>query len=583
MKSLISSLRPTEKFFFGLCLIIALATGLYMLDSLNKAYSVEVPISGGTYTEGVVGYARFINPVLAYSDADKDMISLVYSGLLKPTSEGKLVADLADSWSVSDDGLTYTVILKPNLTFQDGTPLTTDDVEFTIEKILDPNIKSPKTDVWSGVKVEKVSPTEIHFTLKKAYAPFLENLTFGILPKHIWKDVEHQAFDVNILNREPIGSGPYKIKKAYRDDSGIYQYYDLEPFAGYTGGKPYIEHFIVRFYKNEDDALAAYKSGTINGLGGISSEAATSLRDSGYDVTGTSLPRVFGLFFNQSSAPVLTNKEVRQALNMSVDRNAIIKAVLQGWGTPEAGPIPQNLTSQPAFTGEENLNGGETATSTAIATSSGADLIAAAQQVLADKGWKAGPDGILIKETKSGKTTTTTKLAFSISTSNVPELKRTAEILKDTWTKLGADVTLQIFEPSDLTQKVIRPRKYDSLLFGNVIGRDLDLFPFWHSSERNDPGLNIALYTNITADKALQTLRDTSDEAKRLDAFETFTDQVAQDIPAVFLYSPQYIYATDSEVQGIHLQNMTSISERFMDVEHWYIDTDRVWKIFVKN
>jgi peptide/nickel transport system substrate-binding protein len=210
-------------------------------------------------------------------------------------------------------------------------------------------------------------------------------------------------------------------------------------------------------------------------------------------------------------------------------------------------------------------------------------LITEAKKILTDKGWKLGDDNVFVKTVKNGKKNESVRLAFSISTSNVPELKRTAEILKDTWTKVGADVTLQIFEPSDLTQKVIRPRKYDSLLFGNAIGRDLDLFPFWHSSERNDPGLNIALYTNIKADKALEALRNSSDTSSRASAFKTFNTEVENDAPAVFLYSPGYIYATSDVVRGLNLQNMTGAAERFMNIERWYIDTERVWKIFVQD
>lgn len=571
MKSLISSLRPTEKLFFGLCVVALVLSGLYILDALNRKYSVEMPMSGGSYSEGIVGYARFINPVLAFSDADKDMIALIYSGLLKASPEGKLVGNLAESWTVSEDGLTYAVTLKPNLTFHDGLPLTTEDIEFTVEKMRDPNIKSPKADVWNGVRVEKVSEKEIHFILKKPYASFVENLTFGILPKHIWKDVEPEAFDVNILNREPIGSGPYKVQKTEVDASGIYQSYTLVSFKDFALGTPYIRSVTIRFFNNEADALTAYTSGEVDSLGGISPEAATGLVSKGYPVVSTSLPRVFALFLNQSSAPVLTNKDVRRALSDSVDREFLIDSVLKGWGSPENGPIPENLHSDPVL----ESNG--------TSSDNQASKIAAAQKYLIDKGWKLGPDNVLIRETKSGKNTETTRLSFSISTSNIPELKATAEILTDIWTKLGADVTVQIFEPSDLTQKVIRPRKYDTLLFGNVIGRDLDLYPFWHSSERNDPGLNIALYTNLKADKALEVLRAASDESKRKEAFKTFNAEVLNDIPAIFLYSPGYIYATDESVQNIQLQNMTSISERFMNIDKWYINTERVWKIFVQN
>lgn len=562
---------------FAVIAAVFVISTLAFLGKVNDHFSVELPARGGTYTEGIIGYARFINPLLSYTDADKDMASLIYSGLLKPTPEGKLVADLAESFSVSEDGLTYTFILKDNLTFHDGTPLTTDDVEFTIERARDLQIKSPRAENWAGVKIEKISSKEIHFILKKPYSPFLENMTLGILPKHIWSNIGYEAFDINSFNKEPIGSGPYKIKKAYRSDNGIYENYDLVPFEKYALGRPYIDHVIIKFYKSQEEALTAYNDGVIDAIGGIEPDQANTIKESGNKgdlLISTPLPRLFAVFLNQSSAPVLVNKEVRQALNVSVDRSALILDVLKGWGAPARSAIPGSLAVQPSLS--------EAASST-LSQNISQQYIEAGRKILTEKGWKLNADGFFERQTKSGKNTTTETLRFSISTSNIPELKHTAEILKDTWTKLGADVKVEIFEPSDLAQKVIRPRKYDSLLFGNVVGRDLDLYPFWHSSQRNDPGLNIALYTNIKADKALETIRNTSDEAKQLEAYKVLENEIQTDVPAIFLYSPDYIYATHADIRGQKIENITSPSERFMDINSWSIETERVWKIFAKN
>lgn len=569
--SLYKGFRPTEKLVFLIAFIVFAVSIISLFSKVNDMYSVELPTHGGTYTEGIVGYARFINPLLGYTDADKDMIGLVYSGLLKATPEGRLIADLAKSWEVSDDGLTYTFILKDGLTFQDGKPLTADDIEFTITKAQDPLIKSPRAENWTGVTLEKVSPTEIKFILKKPYAPFLENMTLGILPKHIWSNIETEAFDINTFNREPIGSGPFKIKKAYRNDTGIYEHYDLVPFEKYSLGKAYIERLVIKFYKNEADALEAYTNGEITALGGIAPNEANKLKNAQYGIQSTPLPRVFGLFFNQSNAPVLVNKEVREALNASVNRLSLIDTILQGWGAISKSAIPRGLSKSTEISG--------TSTTSSILD---AEYIEAGKKILLAKGWKLNSDGIFEKQTKNGKTTETQTLRFSISTSNVPELKHSAEILKETWTKLGADVKVEIFEPSDLTQKVIRPRKYDSLLFGNVVGRDLDLYPFWHSSQRNDPGLNIALYTNIKADKVLETIRNTSDETKKLEAYRVFENEIQNDIPAIFLYSPDYIYATSKDIHNLEISNITTPSERFMNVHTWYLETEKVWKIFAK-
>ncbi len=576
---LYKKMRPTEKVFFVLFSTVFIIGGWFFLQNVNDRFSTELPVHGGTYTEGVVGYARFVNPVLGYTDADRDMINLIYSGLLKATPEGKLVGDLAESWEVSDDGLTYTVTLRDGIFFHDNTPITTEDIEFTLTKIIDPEIKSPRAENWSSVKIEKVNEREMRFTLQEPYAPFLENLTVGILPKHIWANIENAAFDINVFNREPIGSGPFKIKKAYKNETGIYEYYELEPFEEYALGQPYINHLVMRFYKNEQEALKAYRNGSIDALGGISPDEALKLKTDEYNVLSTPLPRVFGLFFNQSEAPVLVNKEVRKALDAAIDRNTLIDAVLKGWGAPATSAIPHGLSSETELT--ERADSPLTAFSTSTETVDEANLDTA-RKILTDAGWKLGENGIFQKQTKKGKSTETQVLQFSISTSNVPELKQTAEILRDTWTKLGADVKVEIFEPSDLTQKVIRPRKYDSLLFGNVVGRDLDLYPFWHSSQRNDPGLNIALYTNIKADKALETIRDTSDETKKNDAYKAFEKEIQNDIPAIFLYSPDYIYATNKSVKDIQILNITSPSERFMNITNWYIETEKVWNIFVK-
>lgn len=586
-RTLYRAFRPTEKLIFTIVSIVIVLSAFSLLGKINDMYSVELPTNGGTYTEAVVGYARFINPLLGYTDADKDMINLIYSGLLKPTPEGKLVADLAKSWEVSDDGLTYTFVLKDGLTFHDGKSLTTDDIEFTIQKAQDPLMKSPRAENWTGVTLEKISPTEIKFILKKPYAPFLENMTLGILPKHIWSNIEHEAFDINTYNREPVGSGPFKIKKAYRNETGIYEYYDLVPFEKYSLGTPYISHLIIKFYKSEGDSLSAYTDNSVDALGGIAPDTANKLKVK-YNLRSTPLPRVFGLFFNQNNAPVLVNKEVREALNASVNRLSLINTILQGWGAISKNAIPRSLSQNQEISPETTTSTtpntsanlvNETSTQT---DSINNQYIEAGKKILTEKGWKQNTDGIFEKQTKSGKTTETQILRFTISTSNVPELKHSAEILKDTWTKLGADVKVEIFEPSDLTQKVIRPRKYDSLLFGNVVGRDLDLYPFWHSSQRNDPGLNIALYTNIKADKVLETIRTTSDETKKADAYKAFENQIQNDIPAIFLYSPDYIYATSRDIHNLEISNITTPSERFMNVHKWYTETEKVWKIFAK-
>lgn len=570
LKKTIRSFSIAEKIIFLVILTVFILSGLTILSELNKKLTFTIPVHGGTYTEGVIGYARFINPLLSYTDADKDLTSLIYAGLLKSSPSGQLTPELAESYTVSEDGLVYDFILKDNLTFHDGLPLTTDDIEFTIQKALETDINSPKALNWNGVQIQKISNKEIKFILKKSYTPFIENLTIGILPKHVWVNIQNEAFDISAFNREPIGAGAYKIKSSYRDANGLYQSYTLESFSKYAKGQPLIENIVIKFYKNEEDAINAYNKGTIDGLGGITPTTAikANIKDITNDkkhVIKSTLPRLFAIFFNQNQSPVLLNKEVRLALNTSIDKNTLIQDVFKGFATPANGPIPYNQQVDTKAEKPRDTN------------------IELAKKILTDNGWKMNNEGIMIKETKRGKTTSTQKLTFTISTSNIPELKKTAEEIVETWAKIGAKVEIEIFDGSDLNQKIIKPRKYNALLFGNIINRDLDLYPFWHSSQRNDPGLNIALYANLKVDKLLDIARSSIDSETRLEAYKNIETEINKDIPAIFLYSPDYIYLTSDRAKNIKINNLNYPSERFANINEWYTNTENIWKFLIKE
>lgn len=535
---------------------------LAILFQVNRYFLVATPAEGGSLTEGIIGTPRFANPLLAITDADRDVTMLVYSGLMRATPDGDLIPDLAESYEISEDGLIYTFRLREEATFHDGEAVTADDVVFTIEKAIDPLLKSPRRANWEGVAVEKIDDRTVSFTLREPYAPFLENTTLGILPRHLWGSVTDDQFPFSDLNNAPVGSGPYRIDKVERDSSGIPVSEVLRAFPGYVLGKPNISRLTLRFYQNAEAAIAAYERGEIEGVGSLTPADALSLREDDARIEQTTLPRVFALFFNQNQAPVFVHHEVRVALAQSVNRQEIADTVFGGYASPIEGPIPPGLFSSSGNTQKEPPQGD----------------IAASRAYLEKNGWRWNEEkGVLEKKSK----TKTEELSFSIATANVEELRKTGELLKASWEALGARVDLKVFEPGDLNQNVIRPRKYDSLLFGEIVGRELDLYAFWHSSQRNDPGLNVAMYANITTDKLLETIRGTSDSEKRETAFRSFEQEIASDVPAVFIYSPDFLYLVPDKVQGVSLGIISSPSERFLNVREWYIETDNVWSIFL--
>ncbi len=541
-----------------------------LLIGVNSAVSTTVPAHGGTLTEGVVGPARFINPLIMLSQPDADLTELVYSGLMRALPDGKLVPDLAASYEISEDGTTYTFILRQNAKFHDGFPVTSADVLFTIQKAQSPDIKSQRRADWEGVVVSTPDLQTVVFKLPKPYAPFLENATLGILPRHLWQDISAEDFPFSPLNTHPIGSGPYRVVRSTADNTGSATRFELTAFKQFSLETPHITDITFLFYPNEEAVLNAYNAGRIDSFAGITPSKVQELRSSGTNIIRVVLPRTFGVFLNQSKNPALADASVREALDAAVDKQAIVNDVLSGYGAVLNGPIPPDL-----------LGGTSPATpaplvKTRIATSSDATHADRARSILSAGGWKFDDaDGIW----KKGKTV----LSFTLSTADEPELSRSAVMVAEFWRAAGIKVDVHMYSLSELNTTVLRPRAYEAVLFGEVVGRTLDLFAFWHSSQRNDPGLNLSLYTNSKADTLLTDARATSDQKLREKKYIEFSALVAKDIPAVFLFAPEFIYVVPEELQGIKLGALASPAERFLDVHNWYTNTERVWSVFAKT
>lgn len=561
-KLILKSFSLTEKTFFSLLMIILTITTFLILNNLNERFLVEIPEKGGELSEGSIGSPRLINPLLAISETDRDLTSLVYSGLMRATEDNTLIPDLAEKYEVSEDNLEYTFYLKENAVFHDGVPVTADDVVFTIITAQNPELKSPKRSNWEGVSIEKGDDRKIIFRLKQPYAPFLQNMTLGILPKHIWQEVEINQFNLTVFNTEPIGSGPYKIKSLKKDKIGIPKSYTLESFENFVLGEPYIEKLNFYFAKNQTELLELYRDGKIEAIHNISPDLAQKLQFEGARIENFPSPRIFGIFFNSDEASVLNNNAVRKALNMATPKDVILEEVLAGFGSKISGPVPNYILGEKVLKIETEKISSE-------------ERLKKAEEILAEAGWEKNEEGILVLETEEEKK----MLSFSIATANVPELVWAAEKVIESWKQIGAEVKLEKFDPSDLNSNVIRPRKYSALLFGMIIGRDLDFYAFWHSSQRNDPGLNIAKYANIEVDKILEDLREIKEPDLISEKLLAFSKEINKDVPAVFLYTPEFIYVLPYKIKGVEIKNIITSEERFLNIHKWFIYTDKIWKI----
>lgn len=552
---------------FTIILIVGICGGIV---SLSNRFTQKIPLFGGVYREGIIGVPRFINPVLASSDADHDITSLVYSGLVRKNEDGGLMPDLAESWTISPDGKNYEFTLK-KATFHDGKPLTANDIVFTVEKIQDPTIKSPLRVAWDGVQASAPDEDTVVFTLQKPYAGFMQQLTLGILPKALWETVPLDGWQTSVLNMEAVGTGPYVLKDIARGKSGIPHIITLEAFHKFTLGKPHIKSVTVETFPNKIDAYDALANNSIDELAMVDASDIDRTEPDSHMVITKSLPRVFGLFFSPSKNSLFSDQSVVRALNLATDKQSIIDHVFNGYGTGLSGPLPESLDET---------------------TGDFAEKQALAKSILDKAGWKPNTvTGIREKvtSTTSGtgkkKSTQTSKktLAFTLSTANTPDLEESAQLIAEQYREIGVDVTVKVFEIGTLNENSIRGRDFEALLFGQVIKHDTDVFAFWHSSQRASPGLNITGYTNKQVDALLESAIKEPDRAKRFALYKRISDQLAKDAPVVFLYTPDAIAVMNTRVYNPVMPPIVATSDRFSLIYQWYLYTDRVWNIFLNH
>jgi peptide/nickel transport system substrate-binding protein len=555
---------PSDRLILRILFFTCIGSLVSAAILFNNSISAESPVPGGTIVEGVIGTPRFVNPALAVTRADLDITALIFSGLMEINAEGTLVPDLAESITMSDDGKTYNIIIKNNLRFHDDTPLTARDVAFTIGLIQNSELKSPLRGNWSDVTVEEIGEYELNIILSQSYTPFIENFTVGILPKHIWSTIPIEQVPFSELNTQPIGSGPFMLDKVILDEGGLITSYTLKSFSD---NKPVILDGIeVHFYQNEDELTSAFQAQEISSTAQLPVATVTELLNTNsYQIIREPLPRVFAVFFNQNRTPALRDTAVRLALTTAIDRDILVDTALSGFGVPITTPIPPN---HPAVESTSQITGNSTSTAKEKAES-----------ILTRAGWSKTNSGVWEKRIDGEMRT----LSITLKAANTSAYEETIEVIARTWRDLGVTVQIEVFEQSDLLQAVIRPRDFESLLFGIDMNRSVDLYPFWHSSQREDPGLNIAQYANIEVDKLLDMARTATSTETQTTLTRSALQIIARETPAAFLYVPELVYVLPKDSNVADMKQISKPQDRFMNVHEWSTATDTIWPIFKNN
>lgn len=556
---------PSDRLILRVLFLALIFSGTWLLLSINEQNVESTPVYGGVLREGIIGTPRFANPALANTRADQDVTALVYSGLLRIDTSGALVPNLAESITVSEDGLTYNVVLRQDVYFHDGVKMTAKDVLYTIRLIQDPDLKSPIRGNWSDVTVEEIGPFELNILIEEPYAPFIENFMVGIMPEHLWGALPIEQLPFSQLNTEPVGTGPFQLQAAKRDASGLIQNYTLAAFRT-NPQSPKIDSVELAFYSNEETLLLDLAQGLIDASAYISNKNLESvLKENNLQLITEPLPRVFGIFLNPNRSSALRDESARKALTTAIDRDELIDIALYGEGVPITTPVASLVGRLESGDASDIQNDGTPTERAAF--------------ILEKNGWRKNNVGLLEKQI-DGSTET---LSVTLRTSNAPLFNDITEVIKRQWEAIGVEVVVEQFEQTGLVQSVIRPRDFSALLFGIDMSRSEDLYPFWHSSQKDDPGLNIAQYTNLTVDALLEKARTEQDEKERITALRQASAIIAEELPAIFLFQPLMTYVVAENFIVPPITQISRPSDRFNNTAEWYTDSDELWTFFQQD
>lgn len=557
LPKLIKSFSDLEKKILLVSITALVVSGAFLISQSYERVTEKVPDYGGKYVEGLIGQPRYINPLLSPANkVDQDISRVVFSGLLKFDSNQQLVPDLASEMpQLTEDQKQYLIKLKENIFWHDGEPFTADDVVYTIKILQDQQYQSPLRLNWNKIEVQKTDDHTIVLSLKEPSAPFLANLTQGILPKHIWENIDPANFSLSQFNLQPIGTGPFMVTELNKSKDGEIKSILLSKNKNYHRDRPYLDEIEFKFYETCDDAIAAYHGRDIMGLSYIPFDQKTYVeKSSRINLYYLNLPQYQALFFNKSQSPVLNDKNVRYALAQSIDRREIIEAIYFGHAQEARGPIPQGYIGYNSGLEQAHIYNPDNA-----------------KTLLAASGFAPVEGSPTLRKGDID-------LEFTISTNNYPLNVEVAELLKKQWEKIGFRINLEFLTIGEFEQNRLRPREYQSLLFSENIGADPDPFPFWHSTQRQDPGLNLAIFANREADTLLEEARVNTDSDYRNIRYQRFQEILVEEMPAVFIVNSLFVFGVNEKIRGIELNNIVDQSERFLDIDKWYINTKRAIK-----
>jgi peptide/nickel transport system substrate-binding protein len=543
-----------------LCIACFLIGLMLLLQRQGGFFSnlISQPTKGGIYTEALVGSLQRLNPLIdSRNPADKDVDKLIFSGLIRFDSRGIAEGDVAKTWGVSSDGTIYNFELNKDAKWHDGYPLTVDDVIFTIGIMSKGGdlIPSDLSTFWAAIQTVKLDETHMQFILPEAFAPFLDYLTFGILPQHIYGTLNYDQIVGSSFNLQPIGSGPYKFKELSIEGTDI-KGITLVANSDYYGSKPYIEQIVFRYYADSKSAYQAYSDGYVQGISQVTTDILSEvLANPNLSLYSARLPQISMVLLNldNKSVSFFQDAKIRKAMLLGINRQLLIDKVFEGQAIQADGVIFPGtwafLDSTPKFDYDPDQ----------------------AKDLLKQEGY------VVTGDTNPVRTKGDVQMKFVLSYPDDELHKELAELIQADWKALDIDVTLEAVPVNQFISDKLDSRGYQAALVDINLSSspDPDPYPFWDQGQISG-GQNYSQWSDRTVSDTLEAARVTTDLAERTRLYHNFQYLFADQLPALPLYYPVYNYAVDGQVHGITIGPLFNTSDRFANVTVWNMVTTKV-------
>lgn len=515
------------------------------------------PTTGGVYTEAIIGSFGRLNPVLdLFNPADRAATRLLFSGLVRFDDRGLPMGDLAESWGISEDGTVYNFSIRPSAVWHDGEPVSSDDVVFTIEYLRSDELPLPEDlrAMWQQVEVRVLDEKTLQFHLPEPFAPFLDYLSFGVLPRHLLVNVSPTELVDSDFNLKPVGSGPYRLDRLISEQGQI-KGVVFSAFEEYYMGRPFIDQVVFRYFPDANSAFTAYQAGEVLGISQVTMDIlieALNIEDLNF-YSGR-MPELTLIYFNldETELPFFQDVSLRRALLMGLNRQRLVDQNLGGQAIVADGPVFPGTWAY--YEGIEHLDYDPNAALAAIKAA----------------GYTIPAEGGSVREKED------VRFSFEMVYPDNALHAGLVEMIRSDWAKLGVEVNPKPVTYDELVDNYLETRDYQAALVDLNLSRypDPDPYPFWDQAQATG-GQNYGKWNDRRASEFLELARVSSDLDERAKAYRNFQVRFTTEMPALPLFHPVYTYAVDAQVQGVRMGPLYDPSDRFATLTTWFLIAKR--------